>query len=177
VANINTDAILTRIRAVIETAAGSLRTITANTYEGSVFDGLDDAEKTKRALYKPRADATITRIARNPGSPPMYGSLALYDVGVEVLVVRALKPEHKGDTDAANAARDDVKALAINDADVLCQALCTLGNLSAATTGVVSGQLRYEETESEAFLDDDDAPRIETRHRFTGIVQVTLATS
>lgn len=172
-ANLDSDAILTRIRAVLETAAGSLRTIGSTAYDGGLYDGQDPNESSRRAAFRPVTEASITTVERHEASPPWKSSLALYKLGIEVRVVRHVDHTHK----SSNALRDDAKALAANDADVLAQALCYLGNITSATTGVVSGQLQYMGSDVEVSLDDDEAPRIQGTHRFEAVASVTLATS
>ena len=60
------EAILTRIRAVIEAGAGSLRTISPLTYDGGMYDDLDADEQSRRATVRPIVEATITGETPSP---------------------------------------------------------------------------------------------------------------
>ena len=169
------DAILTAVRDVIQEAHGNSRTITANTYEGDLYAALAKDEQSRRALVKPRAEARIVSVARHEASPPVKGNLGLYAIEIEVLLIRHLNFEHR----TGDAARDDVRALAVRDADVLRQALEYPGNVTqtagGTNTGLVSGMLRYVDSDvGDVELADGDPGLVTTTHTFTGTVKVTF---
>lgn len=169
-AYVDTGALLTALRGVLEDAAGSLRVVDTDRFEGGYWPDLDDEEASRRGLVKPRAEVVITRIGRSESSPMSHHSLRLYDVELEVRVLRHIGPVAKVD----DASRDAARGLAAQDADVIAQAVEHMGNLDSATTGLVSGRLMYEDSPFfDLRLSDDAAGRVETVHRFSGILQVT----
>jgi hypothetical protein len=173
------EAILDAIREVVEEAAGNLRTITAGTYAGELYDDLDDGTKSKRALTAPRVEATITRAMPHSATYPVTGSKRLEAIEVELMVVRHIGPKEM----TSDAARSLAKGLAYADAGVLKEALSYPGNLTqtsgAVATGLVSGMLFWVRSELVRIqLGGDDRPGlIETIHEFRGTVNVAQATS
>ena len=169
-AYIKSEAILTRIREVVDTGAGTGRTINSARFNGDLPEGLDDMENARRAVEVARHEASIIGVRRSPSSPPELGSLLLYDIDVQVRVIRALtRHEQISDPD-----RDVLIAQASEDADVLAQALGYPGNLTqtaaAAATDLVSGRLRY--VSSKVVIRGSvnaGAQAIETVHMFAGI--------
>lgn len=176
-ANIDCDAIITRVREVLQDGAGSIRTISSARFDGGFYQGMSPEEQSLRALATPRVEPSVFVTGRNPDSPPINGTLLFYDVTVTVAVVRHLSPTHKLD----DAKRDDIKALAANDSDIVAQALCWPGNLTATSggtpTGLIGGYLRFEGSDEPEVSLGDEAGRITSIHRFNGIVRVTPAVS
>jgi hypothetical protein len=170
--------IQTRVRQVLEQAAGSLRTISAGSYIGGFPEGDDDMEGARAAVEGARVEARVLSVRRSPASPPIIGNVSLYEMRWRIKVQRLLDRT----TQIDDAIRDAVKALAFQDADVLCQALGYPGNLATTTagtaTGIVSGMLSYLESSSDVRGPiDDGASIIETDHLFVctvrGAPQVT----
>ncbi len=176
-ANVDHDAILTTVREVIDDGNGSVRTVTSGRFNGGAYAGQPPGSETLYALATPTFRTAITGQRRHPASPPILGSFTLYEIDVEVEVIRGLQLRHKVNDDI----RDDAKALAANDADVLAQALTYPGNMTgtsaSALTGLVSGVLQYEGSSGTIELADDTNGRIVSTHTFSGVVHVTLATS
>ena len=174
-ANADFDAILTRIREVIEDGSGTLRVISSARFQGQLPSNLNESEASLRAMDKPVVEARTGTISRHPASPPIFGNLSLLNVEFVVMVIRHLSPDHKLDDDL----RDDIKALAANDADHLMQALTFPGNLTQTTgsvaTNLVSGLLTYDSSDEAEIVQEDVGARIVTEHRFAGVVQTTLA--
>ena len=172
------DAVLTAIREVLEDDAGTLRTL-GTRFFGGLFGDIDDDEASLRAMERPIVEATITGRRRHPSSPSRMGSYKLEEIDVTVRVIRHLNADHALDDDR----RDDVKALAINDGDLIAQALTYPGNLTqtaaAAPTNLCTGCLsETEEGTTVARVKLTDTGRlIETEHVFVGVVQATQATS
>lgn len=180
-AYVDADAIITRVREVLEDGTGSLRTITTGTYYGGLFPGVDGGEESMRAAVKPRIEPSVRVVGRNENTPGVMGSYNLIDVEVTVRVVRFVNANHK----LKDSLADDVKAAAARDADVIRQALTYPNNLTATSggtaTGLCTGLLSYEGSDEPSVewddADNSEGGRIETVHRFTGIVQVTQAAS
>ncbi len=171
-------AIQKRVREVLQSAAGSLRTITAGTYLGEFPEGDSDMDSARATVVGARVEAQVLSVKRSPSSPPVIGNLALYEMEWRVRVQRLLDRTSQID----DTLRDAVKALAFQDADVLAQALGFPGNLSTTTagtaTGIVSGLLSYVDSSSDIRGPvDDGASIIETDHRFTCVVRSAPATS
>lgn len=177
-ANIDVTAILTAIREVCDTNAGTLRTISSTRFDGGVYEGLDDDTISTRAAVRAVFEPRLTGMTLHPASPPESGSLAIYLINVEVSVYRHLDAADK----LVDLTRDTARGLAFQDGDVLKQALGYPGNLaqtsSASPTGLIGENVEYKGSDLRRFdLDDNGPGLIETVHRFTGFVQVTQATS
>lgn len=171
-------AMQTRIREVLQEAAGNLRTIDLGTYGGDMPEGLTTMEAARRSAIVARVEARMTSMSRSASAPTTYSNVAQYDVEMRVRVTRVLDRTAEID----DAARDAVKAAAMMDADVLSQALGYPGNLTTTAagtaTGIVSGLLTYRDSSSSVGgAVDDGAGIIETDHRFTAIVRSSPATS
>jgi hypothetical protein len=171
-------AIIQAVRDVIEDAHGSVRTIADGTYEPGVYEQMTSRAEAMQALGSPRAEVAITSVARHEASPPPQGSFQLLALELEVRVVRPFALNEALDNDDRAALR----AVAAADGDVLQQALCWPGNLSqtaaGTSTGLVSGMLRYDESDVEGLDHDDDMNgRLVTTHRFTATARVALAIS
>lgn len=169
-AYIKSQAILTRIREVIDTGAGIARTIDPMRINGDLPEGLDNMEEARRGVEVARHEAQIVGVSRSSSSPPSLGSLLLYDVAVQIRLIRSVtRHEQISDPD-----RDVLMAMASEDADVLAQALEFPGNLTATAaataTDLVSGRLRY--LSSKVIVKGSvnaGAQAIETVHQFAGI--------
>lgn len=178
-ANINVAAIVTRVREVVDDGAGTLRTISSSRFGEKLFREMPDANQSRLAVSGPKFDVRLTRIERHPNTPPVGGSLALYNVEVEVTVARHLNVTHA----IIDANRDTILAAAIEDGDHIAQALMYPGNLTqtaaGAATGLASGLLVFDSSDSEVVLSDAAATPslVRSTHRFRGVAVVTLATS
>lgn len=175
-ATLDTATITSRVRAIMETAAGDLRTITADTYRSLANESLSDDELSLRALEKPRYRIRYTNLSRAPESPPMPSNVKLIDVTMVVTVVRHIPPV-ANDLDSSI---DAIKAAAANDFDVISQALEYPGNVNVA--GIVSGMMRStgSSTVRVQFPQGGDRQQpgiMETDHPFTFKVQVAPAIS
>jgi len=172
-ANLDGEAIQAAIRDVLLDGAGDKRTIGASVYKGGLYEALPANEKARRALGKPIVEAVSRVTGRHAGSPQVKGNKHILSIQVEVRVVRALTITHKLDDDV----RDTLIGNAAKDADVIQQALTYPGNVSQTSsgdpTGIVSGLLRYQGSDAPTVVATEGQPgRVETVHRFTGMVQV-----
>lgn len=160
---------LKRIREVVEQSAGALRPVPTGRFGGELPEGLSDESAMAKAASVPRVETSITSIAPSSSSPPVLGDLRIYEVQVTVKVVRVLSALEQ----VSDADRDELHALAAQDADVLSQALGFPGNLARTAGGVeteiVSGLLVYR---SSSVLvkkpTDDGAQPVITSHVFRG---------
>ncbi|MDQ3071417.1 MAG: hypothetical protein M3R55_17010 [Acidobacteriota bacterium] len=170
-ATIQSAAILLRIRQVLESGAGTLRTIASTRFYGDLPEGLSDSTEQMRGLERPRVEARIKSVSRSPASPPITGNIALYDIGIDVEIVRPLTTAEQ----LTDATRDALRALALDDVDVVRQALEYPGNLTATTAGaatdLVSGLLSYVSSRVEPIGSpiNAGAQTLRTVHSFTGI--------
>jgi hypothetical protein len=157
--------ILTSLRMMLEAGNGDNLEIPATRFDGDLYATLELDEQSRRALVSPRIEARITRVTPFPSSPLEEYPLVRYEIGIEILVVRHGNDAHK----LVNATRDDIKALAVQDADVICQAL---EYKWAQATDLVSNRLTYVSSDIGDFeLTDDGSGLISTVHSFTGIAQ------
>ena len=169
------EAIITAVREVCDEASGSLRVIAATKYSTGTHETQGADTKSREAVVKPRFDVRFNSLGKNPASPPNLGNKQIYDVSVQVAVVRHLDIEHR----VIASARHDAIALAYQDGDVLQQALTYLNNLeetaAAVATNLASGCLIYEGSQAgEVTLGESGPGMIETVHFFRGIVTVTI---
>lgn len=176
--------LIARMREVLEDARGTLRTITAGTYEGGLAPGLDLNEEARRAFgvitgsgSGAPTEARITSVSRSAASPPVLGNLALYDIRVEVRQVFPYTSQVKLD----DTYRDAIAGVAATGADVIAQAFTYPGNLltrhSGAATGLISGMFAYDGSSYAWRGTADEAGELEAVHRFKGIVSSAPAVS
>lgn len=170
-------AILTRVREVVEDAAGALRVITADTYRPGAHETLGEDAVSTQALVKPRAEARFVSVDPHDARPPEQGSFTLYALELEVTVTRYVGAEHALLDDVRTALR----AVAAEDASRLKQALGWPGNLTATTagtaTGLVSGMLRHTGSAvGDLKTTEGQNGRIVTVHSFEGAARVATAT-
>lgn len=162
-------AILTRIREVLTDGAGSVRTIPLGRFTGDLPEGLPEYAEEMRALGNARVEARIVSKRKSPASPPMSGNLRIYELRVEVRVVRLVEPLNQHD----DKSRLALMALASDDGDYIAQALENPGALSETesgdATGLASGVLIYEgDSTSVVGRIADGAQTLSTVHNFRG---------
>lgn len=165
---IQTSAIITAIREVVESGYGSLRTITDGTYTGDWPAGLSESEQKRRALEGPRTRVNLNVTGRSPNSPPINGNLVIYDASVTITIERIMARSAQ----LTQTEYDAVQAAAALDTDVVRQAVEYPGNLTltsaGAPTDIVSGMLRWQSSATNVVgLVNDGAQRVETVHNFT----------
>lgn len=174
-ATASTAALLVRVREVLQGGFGELRTIVPGTYVPGFHEEQGDAAKSFAAIPVPRVEVRPTSIARNVASPSVIGSFALYDVELEVAIVRHLNQKHR----LSSATRDEVMAAATADGDVVAQALSFPDSLTTTEagvdTGLCSGLLTYGGSELRVSLVDGAPGVVESTHKFSGIVRVNTA--
>lgn len=172
-ANVNTDAVLTRVREVLEGDASATRAVALDTYLANLPPGLVSDEQSRRAMVNPRYDVRVVSLKPHPSMPPTGSSLGLYTLELEVVTARQLTLIHN----LSDTRRDDVAALAAVDGDVISQALCYPFNLFQTLAGtltyLVNGCLKYDSSSLTRFEVPADGPGIiETTHRFHGVFAI-----
>ena len=174
-ANVKAQEITTAIRDVIESGHGATRAIPSGTFGGGIFETLGTDAESQKAMVLPAAEAKIIKQSVNKASPPQPGSVRLYDLEIQVRLIRHINLEHT----TIDAVRDDTKALAARDGDVLSQALGYPDNINTdaagATTGLVSGMLNYISSDV-GKTDVSESGVIVTVHKFTGVACVIFTT-
>jgi len=168
--------LLIRIREVLESGAGTLRTISSGTNVANP-PGLDTNEESRRAGVAPvtgsgfPVEARILSVKRSPSGYSVIGNLALYDFEAEV---RAVYPVNTKTT-LSSAARDRITGIAAKHADVFAQALGYPGNLTTTTAGsptdVISGLLTYLSSDYVWAGNAGEGGTLTARHRFKGIAK------
>lgn len=177
-AYLRTAPILTSIREVLGRSAGVLRTVPAGRFSGDLPAGLSEDTAALRAHVAPRFEAHITEARPASATPPRGGSLAIWQLAVEVRVLRTITPVEQLDDEA----RDALHALAVEDADVIAQALGFPGNLAATIDGertdLVSECLTYVSGRGATLRQlEQGAQLLETIHELTGLALSRPATS
>ena len=175
-ANLASHAITSAIRDVVENGHGNTRTIPSGTYGDGGFEALGIEAESMHAMVKPAAEPRITKMSRNKHSPPQPGSVVLYDLEVEVRLVRHINLEHM----TKEEVRDQTLGLADRDGDILCQGLCYPDNIATdaegTPTGLVSGMLVYKGSKI-GKIDAKTAGNVITIHTFTAVACVTLGST
>lgn len=169
--------VLTAIREVLDDGTGSLRTIPAGRFTDDLDSSVAEAEAQRRGI---RADkpfrVRIVSQRRHPQSPPINGSVILYEFEVEVTVSRTVAVlEQLSADDFAT-----LEALGWEDADAIRQVLCTPPNLETTSgggsTNILGDALRYRESRGRVVpVQGDGAQRYETIHKFIGGLKVLPA--
>jgi len=171
--------VLTAIREVLDDGTGSLRAIAAGRFTDDLDPSVDEAERQRRGIRSDKPfRVRITGQRRHPASPPILGSVILYEIDVEVTVSRTVATIEQLDADTFSV----LEALAWEDADAIRQALCTPPNLestsASAATGIVGDHLRYIDSRGKVVpIQGDGAGRYETIHRFSAGLKVAPTTS
>ncbi len=174
-ANVDTDAILTRVREVLEGDVLAIRAVDAGRFTGSLPPGLTDGEASRRGVVGPRYDVRLTSIEPHPSRPPNGSTLGIYTISLEVVINRHVYLDRAIVDDNRDAY---FAGLAVDDGDVIRQALEYPGNLiqvfaTAAQTGLVGGALVWASSEVVRFEMPGQGPGlIESTHAFTGVVTV-----
>ena len=174
--------LLVRMREVLESGAGTLRTI-ASGLMTDLPPGLTDEEQSRRGLV-PLAtgagfpvSARIVSVKRSLSSPPVIGNIALYDIEAEVAMVYPIVTK----VTLTTSMRDQAFGIAASHADKVAQALGYPGNLTqttaGASTGLVSGLLSYVGSSYAWAGDAGKGGTLTARHRFKGIAQSAPAVS
>lgn len=168
-AYVQSEAILTRVREVLEDSAGTLRTVPSGRFTGDLPEGLSESAEQRRALTAPRVAVSLTALSRSRFSPPSTGNFLLYDLAVEVRVIRLLTRDEQLDP----ALLTELQAAAAGDADVIRQALEYPGNLASTSGGeatdLVSGLLTFSGSRTRVRRQvNQGAQLLETIHSFTG---------
>lgn len=171
-AYVQASALITRILECLTGGYGVSRTIAAGTYLGDFPQGLSEMEQMRRALVAPRVRATFDVLGRSKFSPPINGSIILYDITVTITSLRVITRTDQVDADL----NDAIKALATQDADAIRQVLEYPNNLlttsAGAPTNLVSGMLTWATTSTNIIRDiNPGAQKLESVHTFTGILK------
>lgn len=172
------DAILERVRELLEDGLGSYRAISASRFTGNAPEGQGpEAQARFGALAQKPIEASITAVERHPQRLTIVGNVQIERFRMEVRVVRTLPTDTSVDDDL----RDDAKALAVEDADVIKQSLEWPGNLTTTAGGTSTDckALIYEDSRVRAMIDPKSggASRLVTIHNFLGTAISRPATS
>lgn len=161
------------IRDIMQYGSGSTRSFSEGTFSGSYYNSLDPDAKSLRALVNTRVSPRLVAMERVSEKNTFINSnIQLLTIELEITVAHHLNAKHKlSDTDI-----DDIKALDLEAADKLFQALTYPGNLKQDSQGrdinLVSNKLKYLESEfGEINLSDDEPGLLESIHLFTGEIK------
>lgn len=168
-AYLKADEIYERVRELVEDGLGSVRTAAAARFTGDLPDGLTDEEQARRGVVGARVEPRIVEVRRHPQRLVITGDVQYHLVVLEVRVVRTLATEQ----DVDDGLRDDVHALALQDASVLSQVLEWPGNLRQTAGGEDTDLLslmhqRSTMPRARVTGSAGKATAIETIHRFEG---------
>lgn len=173
--NISAEAVLVRMREVIDGDSAAACAIPAGTFSGGLPPDISDTEASRRAMGTPRYDVRLRAVEPHPSRPPNADKLGLYIVRASVVVVQHVYLDQ--------AINDDDRALYYSGAstqygDLLTQALTYPGNLhrifaTGVDTGLVGGCLRSDGIRVVRFEMPGQGPGlIESEHDFWGVIAV-----
>lgn len=171
-------AILTRVEEVLCEGAGQHHLVAPGTYARGLSEMMTANAQSTRAIATPRIEVSCSASGVSPASPPVGGDKILFDVTIDVRVIRAAGTAKQ----VNDLLRRDLKALALQDLARLVPALEWPGNLDATSdgdpTGLVSRALQWSGRPAEHRFVGDAAGsgRLETVFRFVGIAKTTLPT-
>lgn len=166
-AYIKATAIVTRVREIVDEGLGSARTLAASRFGPGAHEGTDDQHLSfaGRASAKP-AEVAIVAVRPHPQRLAITGSVQIHLIDIEIRVVRTLDFEAR----IGDGVRAAIRALAVEDASVLTQALEWPPNL-ATTSGGESTDLQgvtYAGSRNPIVGLEGTAMRIDTVHHFVG---------
>lgn len=174
-AYLKTAAIYTRLSEIVNDGLGSVRLVDAARFADGIFEGQGaDRESFRGAQIQKPSEITI-RPRRHPQRFSIVGSVQVWALDIEIRIVRTLAYEAR----VNDATRRAIKALVLEDADVLTQALEWSPNL-ATTSGGVSTDLKgivYEKTRNVVVGVEGKTMTINAWHAFTGTAVSRPATS
>lgn len=171
------DEILERVRELLESELGSVRKIAAARFQGGLAEGLPRETQTRLGVLSQKPiEASIVDVMPHPQRLVITGDVQLERFVLEVKVVRALEIA----TQVNDALRDDVKALAAEDASAITQLLEWPPNLATTAGG--------ETTDCIGLVHERSSPRyvangqgaavaLVTAHRFVGTAVSRPATT
>lgn len=163
-------AIRARLRAIVTGAAGTVRTVTGNTFGEDYWTGADARAGHLRALEKPSFFFPFIPYRLKAQRTSDVGDIREFEITPSMLLEYALPAAV--DTPAT---RDAALGQAEADVDMIAQALGWEGNLDYPTTGIISGYLEFLGVTSQ--VEDWIGRRLVLRLNFRGLVHVTAAVS
>ena len=170
-------AVIQAIRDVLDDGHGSIRTLATGRLVDDLPEGIAEEELQRRGLGEPAPfRVRVTRVEPSPYSAPINSGTILRDFDVEVTISRTISlPERLSPDDMAA-----LQALCLEDQSAVSQALGSPPNLSQTASGtdtnIAGGALRYLGSDNVVTTSaTDEARRLETTHRFTGVLKVYTA--
>jgi hypothetical protein len=163
---LRTDRIVSRLREICEDGLAQYRTIASGTYGGDLPDGLSIYGDQRRALVVPSIRISIPGLFRAAESPPTNGSLLIYDLGIEIRLIRLIERGAQVTPDDYSA----IQALAAMDADILRQGIEYSRNTRFTSDALPTGLIGVWWTQSKVVVRgvvDDGAQTMETIHSFS----------
>lgn len=162
-------AIVQRLRELVQDGAGGIRPIDAARFQGGLHEGFVPEEQARLGILDELpAEPRIVRTFAHPQRLTVVGNVQLVGVDVEVRIVRTVAIDGQVDDEI----RDDISALAMEDASALRQVYEWPGNLSTTSSGEATDLISLVYVDSAARLVPEGgagaAMRLETVHRFTG---------
>jgi hypothetical protein len=166
------DALHVRMRELLEQGAGALRTIPADRFTGGLPAGGTEADDAVRgALSAIPCEARVVSHRPHSQTSPVTGDRRLLRIDVEVRVIRTLAWAEQ----AIDSVRDAAKALAAEDGDVIAQVFEWPPNLYETEAGAQTGAKSLVRSDSTSLVvgTTGQTQRIETLHRFTGMLEAS----
>lgn len=176
-AYIAADAILQRLRELLQDGGGSIRAISSARLAGNLPPGLSPEEQRRRGCDTSKPiEVSLDGVLPHPNRLTSSGSVQIHTVPVTVRVVRTLAVSEQVD----DTLRDDVRALAIEDSSAIQDVLSWPNNLATTDVGAISTGIKGADfVESRARVQGvvGAAMDVTTEHRFNLTVVSTPATS
>lgn len=171
------DAIVQRLRELVQDGGGTYRAIAAARFTGGLLQGMELDEARRRGLYTEKpVEIRLDSLSPHPQRLTDAGSIQIHLVGVTIRVVRTLAVSEQVD----DALLDDVRALAIEDGSALADVMSWPNNLKTTTLGSVATGIKgaqYRGSTARVSGTVGETMDIATEHRFDLTVTSTPATS
>lgn len=172
---VDADAIVNACRKVIEGSLGTIRTVTASTYQAQGFAGLGDETIGLRARVKPRYDVQLDSWQRTGDIGNEMSSRGVFELLLTIKLYWS--PDHQVREDQRRA----IRAIVFEGIETVRRALAFPGNLTTdgtSQTGIISGCLMGQPSNPARVVREDWENRIiEADLPMRALVMTTLVTS
>lgn len=170
-------AALTRVRELLVSGYGTLRTISSSRFQGDLPPGLLAEEEARRGIQSEiPIEVSYKGRRHHPSRIVITGSVQIHLVDIEVAVVRTMAIDAQVD----DTTRDAIAALAIEDGEAIEQVLEWPANLTTTQAGASTGLMAivYVSGLPNTVVEEaGQAQVLKTLHRLTATIQSAPATS
>lgn len=174
-AHLKMTAIRTRLSEIVNDGLGSVRLVDSARFTTGIYDGMGEDHESFRGAQIQKPSEIAIRPRRHPQRFSIVGSVQIWLLDIEIRIVRAVNFDARVNPSTLSA----IRALVVEDADILTQALEWPPNL-AQTSAAVATDLKgmiFERTRKVIVGGQGRAMTISATHVFTGTAVSRPATS